>query len=161
MKKFIKIKHILILFITIVCLVVSGTIVSCVGSKNKRNNKILAQIELDLLMFQIENKIINLNALTDGEYIDLSHRFSALVNVIGKVKSSREHYFRINFLRAPKTLDEMIKIIMDKENNIFKWELLPWQNMAFHMYGKDGEYNLNLYRQMDILRQYIIKTEYY
>jgi hypothetical protein len=142
MRKFIKFKYILILSIIIAFLAVSGTIVSCIGSKNKGNNKILAQTELDLLMFQIENKIINLDVLTDGEYIDMGHRFSALVNVIGKVRSSREHYFRINFSRATKTLDEMIKIIMNKENNIFEWELLPWQNMAFHMYGKDGEYNL-------------------
>jgi hypothetical protein len=36
----------------------------------------------------------------------------------------------------------MVKIILDNENKIFGWELLPWQNTAFHMYGKDGEYNL-------------------
>ncbi|MDR2446535.1 MAG: hypothetical protein LBD58_04485 [Treponema sp.] len=28
------------------------------------------------------------------------------------------------------------------ENNIFERKLLPWQNMAFHMYEKDGEYDL-------------------
>jgi hypothetical protein len=37
----------------------------------------------------------------------------------------------------------MIKIILDKENNIFEWELLLWQSMVFHMYGESGEYNLN------------------
>jgi hypothetical protein len=118
-------------------------IVSCAGIKNKENNnKVLVQIELDILMFQIENKIINLDALNDQEYINTGRKFAALMNVIGKVRSSREHYFRINFSRAPETLDEMVKIIMEKENNLFKWELLPWQGMAFHMYGKDGEYNL-------------------
>jgi hypothetical protein len=93
-------------------------------------------------MFQIKNKIINVDTLSDKEYIDLGHRFAALVNEIGKINSQEIHYFRIHFSRAPKTLDEMIGIILDKENNIFEWKLLPWQNMAFHMYGKDGEYNL-------------------
>jgi hypothetical protein len=117
-------------------------IISCAISKNKENNKILSQIELNLLMFKIENKIINLDTLSDQEYIDIGHKFVTLINIIGKIKSSKEHYFRNYFSKAPQTLDEMVKIIMNKENNIFKWELLPWQKMAFHMYGKHGEYNL-------------------
>jgi hypothetical protein len=141
MKKFIRIKYIII-FSIIIFLVITGTIFSLTISKDNGNNKALTQIELDLLMLQIENKIINLDTLTDQEYIDISHKFAALISLIGKIKSSREHYFRIYFSRAPKTLDEMVKIILDKENNVFGWELLPWQNMAFHMYGKNGEYNL-------------------
>jgi hypothetical protein len=93
-------------------------------------------------MFQIRNKIINVDALSDEKYIELGHRFAALVNAIGKTNSEEIHYFRIHFSRAPETLDEMTRIVLDKENNIFEWKLLPWQNMAFHMYGKDGEYNL-------------------
>jgi hypothetical protein len=138
--KYIRIVCIIVLS-AIVFLSVAGAIVSCVGSKNK-NNKTLAQIELDLLMFQIENKIINLDTLTNQEYIDIAHRFATSINIIGKIKSQKEHYFRIYFSRAPETLGEMVKVIMDKENNIFEWELLSWQNTAFHMYGEDGEYNL-------------------
>jgi hypothetical protein len=93
-------------------------------------------------MFQIENKIINLDTLNDQEYINLGHRFATLINTKGKVKSQKEHYFRTYFSRAPNTLEEMVQIIIDKENNLFEWELLPWQGMAFHMYGTDGEYNL-------------------
>jgi hypothetical protein len=126
----------------IIFFVIIGLIISCTTSKNKKNNKILTEIELNLLMFKIENKIINLNTLSDQEYRGVTHKFVTLINHIGKIKSSKEHYFRNYFSRAPQTLDEMVKIITDKENNIFEWELLPWQKMAFHMYGKDGEYNL-------------------
>ncbi|MDR2793389.1 MAG: hypothetical protein LBB61_06955 [Treponema sp.] len=137
---FIKMKYVVI-FSIIMLFVIVGVIVSCAGSKNKASNKIAARVELDLLMFHIEKNVINVDALTDQEYIDLGHKFAALITTRG-APSLREHYFRINFSRAPKTLDEMVRIIMDKESNIFEWELLPWQNMAFHMYGKDGEYNL-------------------
>ncbi|GHU78637.1 hypothetical protein FACS189462_3630 [Spirochaetia bacterium] len=119
-----------------------GITISFAKSKINENKKIMAQLELDLLMFQIENKIINIDTLGDQEYINLGHRFAALINKTGKVKSQREHYFRIHFSRAPKTLDEMVQIISDQENNLFEWKLLPWQSMAFHMYGTDGEYNL-------------------
>ena len=138
--KFIKIMCIIALSLVLFS-VIAGVIFACAGSKNN-GNKTLAQIELDLLMFQIKNKIINLNTLNDKEYIETAHKFSSLINIIGKIKSQKEHYFRIYFSRAPETLDRMVEIITDKESNIFEWELLPWQNMAFHMYGKDGEYNL-------------------
>jgi hypothetical protein len=141
MNKFLRVKHI-ILFSIVVVFVSVCIIGSCASSKNNGNNRTLTQIELNLLMFQIKNKMINVDTLSDKEYMDLGHRFAALVNIIGKINSQETHYFRIHFSRAPKTLDEMIRIILDTENNIFEWKLLPWQNMAFHMYGKDGEYNL-------------------
>jgi hypothetical protein len=138
--KFIKIVCIIVLSVIIFSIIL-GIIVSCVTSKNNGNGT-LAQIELNLLIFQIENKIINLNILDDQEYMEIAHKFAALINIIGKIKSPKEHYFRIYFSRAPETLDKMVETITDKEHNIFEWELLPWQNTAFHMYGKDGEYNL-------------------
>jgi hypothetical protein len=130
------------IFSAITISVAAGITVSCVNTKDNGSNKVLARMELDLLMFQIENKIIRLDALSDKKYIELGHKFSGLVTIIGKTESQKTHYFRAHFSRAPGTLDEMAKIILDSENNIFAWELLPWQNMAFHMYGKDGEYNL-------------------
>jgi hypothetical protein len=132
----------IIIISVITFFIITGIIVSCTISKNIVNNKTLVQIEFNLLKFQIENKIINLDILEDMEYINLGHKLAGLINVIGKIKSKEEHYFRTNFSRAPKTLDEMVKIIINNENNLFEWELLPWQSMAFHMYGKDGEYNL-------------------
>jgi hypothetical protein len=141
MNKLLRVKYV-VLFCTAGILFIAGIIGSCINSKNAGNDKTLAQIELDILMFQIKNKIINVDTLSNEKYIELGHRFTALVNTIGKINSQETHYFRIHFSRAPKTLDEMIRIILDKENNIFEWKLLPWQSMAFHMYGKDGEYNL-------------------
>ncbi|GMO62670.1 MAG: hypothetical protein Ta2A_09460 [Treponemataceae bacterium] len=141
MKKLITIKRI-VLFSTILLFAITGITVFCAIPKTTGNNSTFAQLELDLLMFQIENKIIDLDTLNDQEYINIGHRFAALINTIGNVKFQKEHYFRIHFSRAPKTLDEMIEIILNQENNIFDWKLLPWQSMAFHMYGIDGEYNL-------------------
>jgi hypothetical protein len=138
--KFIKIVCRIALSV-IIFSVILGIIFSCITSKNN-GNETLAQMELNLLMFKIENKIINLNTSDDQEYIKIAHNFTELINIIGKIKSQKEHYFRVYFSRAPETLDKMVEIIMDKDNNIFEWGLLPWQNMAFHMYGKDGEYNL-------------------
>jgi hypothetical protein len=137
MKFSMTMKHSIVLSI-LVCSLIVGITVSCASS----NNKTIANIELDVLMYKIEHTIINIDALSDVEYIELGHKFAALVTVIGKVTSQNIHYFRNNFSRAPERLDEMVEIILDKENNIFEWELLPWQSMAFHMYGKDGEYNL-------------------
>jgi hypothetical protein len=142
MKMILMAKWIIIILSIITFFVIIGIIASCVGTKGTKNNKTLAQIELDLLMFQIVHKIINLETLSDKEYIDIGRRFAVLINAIGKIKSEKEHYFRNYFSRAPKTLDEMVKIILEEESNIFEWKLLPWTNMAFHMYGKDGEYNL-------------------
>jgi hypothetical protein len=49
----------------------------------------LAQIELNLLMFQIKNKIINVDTLNDKEYIDIGHRFATLINIL-----TRQYIFR-------------------------------------------------------------------
>jgi hypothetical protein len=136
-------KSIVIRFIIIISIIFTLFIgiSSIIVFANNKNN-IGATVELNVLMFQIETKIIDLNKISDSEYINTGRKFAALINAIGKVKSKREHYFRNNFSRAPENLDEMVKIILKKENNIFKWELLPWQSMSLHMYGKDGEYNL-------------------
>jgi hypothetical protein len=108
----------------------------------KPNSNLAATLELNLLMLQIETKIIDLDKINDQEYINIGRKFVSLIIAVGEVKSEREHYFRNRFLRAPKTLDEMVKTIMDKENNMFGWKLLPMGKMAFHMQGKDGAYNL-------------------
>jgi hypothetical protein len=141
MNKFLSVKPIILFSIAVifVSVCIPG---SCARSKNNGTNRTLARIELNLLMFQIKNKMIHIDTLSDKEYIDLGHRFAALVTIIGKINSREIHYFRTHFSRAPKTLDEMTRIILGNENTIFEWKLLPWQNMAFHMYGKDGEYNL-------------------
>jgi hypothetical protein len=140
MKKIITVKRIII-FSMIMVLIILGITASCVGLKNNGNNKILAQMELDILMFQIENNIINLEALNEMEYIEIGHKVSELINIIGKVKSEKEHYFRINFSRAPLTLSEMINTIQIN-NSLFKWKLMTPGYAVLHMYGDKGEYNI-------------------
>jgi hypothetical protein len=131
-----------IIVYVIAFLAIAGASVSCASSENKENNKTTAQTELDALMFQIENGAINVDTLNDKEYRELAYQFAALINGIGTIKSSREHYFRTYFSRAPKTLDEMVMVVLDRENDIFEWELIHWENMSFHVFRKDGEYNL-------------------
>ena len=140
MKKFILVKCIIVFSISII-LIFTGIIVSCAGLKNARQSKILAKMELDILMFQIENKIIELDTLNEMEYINIGHKVSELINIIGKVNSEREHYFRINFSRAPLTLTEMIYIIKTN-NSLFKWKLMTPGYAVFHMYGDEGECNI-------------------
>jgi hypothetical protein len=116
-------------------------IVSCAGLKNNGQNKILAKMELDTLVFQIENKIIKIETLNEMEYINMGHKVSGLINIIGEVNSEREHYFRINFSRAPPTLAEMIYIIKTNKS-LFKWKLMTPGYSVLHMYGDGGEYNI-------------------
>jgi hypothetical protein len=140
MKKFIMVKHIIMFSISII-LICTGIIVSCTGLKNNGQNKILAKMQLDILIFEIENKIINLETLNEMEYINMGHKISELINIIGKVNSEKEHYFRINFSRAPPTLTEMIYTIKTN-NSLFKWKLMTPGYAVIHMYGDEGEYNI-------------------
>jgi hypothetical protein len=122
-------------------LIIVGIIVSCAGLKNTGKSGILAQMELDFLIFQIENKIINLNTLNDQDYINFGRNVAELMNIIGKVKTEKEHYFRNYFSRAPLTLSEMIDTIQ-RNNSLFKWELMTPGYTLLHMYGANGEYNI-------------------
>ncbi|GHU86743.1 hypothetical protein FACS189476_00530 [Spirochaetia bacterium] len=135
MKSLTKVKRIIIVVLVI------GIIVSCVGTKYQKNN-ILTQIEFDALKFQIENKIINLETISDEEYIKIALKISEHIVKKDGPKSENEHYFRNNFSRGPDTLSEMVEIIKNNENNIFGWKLLPPGKSIYHMYGIDGEYNL-------------------
>jgi hypothetical protein len=140
MKRIITVKHIVLLTILIV-LIITGITVSCKGLQHTGKDKILAQIELDILMFQIKNKIINLDTLSDQEYINIGHNVVELINIINKVKSEKEHYFRNYFSRAPLTLSEMIDTIQ-KNNSLFNWKLMTPGYTLLHMYGDEGEYNI-------------------
>jgi hypothetical protein len=93
-------------------------------------------------MFQIENKIINLESLNDEEYIKIALRVGELFVKKDGPETEREHYFRNNFSRGPNTLSEMVEIITQDKNNVFYWKLLPPSKSIYHMYGTDGEYNL-------------------
>jgi hypothetical protein len=143
--KFMK-KHITIkckfLSSIMIFLVSVGIIVSCVGINTQGKNNVFTQIELDLLMFQIENKIINFEKLSDEEYIKIALRVAELFVKKDGPESENEHYFRNYFSRGPNNLSEMIEIIIKDEVNLFGWKLLPQRNSIYHMFGTDGEYNL-------------------
>lgn len=140
MKNLITVKR-CILFSVLMVLIITGIIVSCAGLKKLEKNGIEAQMELDFLMFQIKNKIINLDILSDQEYINIGRNVAELINIIGKVKSEEIHYFRNYFSRAPLTLQEMMDTIQ-KNNSLFKWKLMTPDYTLFHIYGDEGEYNI-------------------
>ena len=135
------IRALIIIAIAVFVLFISSiVIVSCAFTKKSTKNH-LATAELNLIIFQVEHGIINLNTLDDKQYSELALKVCKLIDGSGSV-SQKEHYFRNYFSRCPDTLDEMINIIINTENEIFGWKLVSWQDTAFHMIGKDGEYNL-------------------
>jgi hypothetical protein len=114
---------------------------SCVTDAGETMKKSAAEAELRLIMFQIENRLVNLNALPDVDYIALALKVCALIDTKRTV-SEREHYFRNHFWRAPATLDDMVRVITETDNTPFGWRLSTWRETAFHAYGEDGVYNL-------------------
>jgi hypothetical protein len=100
-----------------------------------------AEAELAVLMFQIEIGLINLDTLSDTEYIGLALKVCTLIDTKGNI-IEREHYFRNRFFHAPATLNEMIAVITETDNVPFGWRLSTWQDTAFHSYGENGAYNL-------------------
>lgn len=78
--------------------------------------------------------------IPDDYWFALCKKFNSLVMIYGGVYEEL-HFFRNKLNRAPKTLDEMIAAnkTLAPEN---KWRLLPVGQSIYHMYGKDGEYNL-------------------
>lgn len=80
------------------------------------------------------------NKIPDEYWLILCKKFNSLVMIYGSVYEEL-HFFRNKLNRAPKTLDEMIvankTLVLEK-----KWRLLPVGQSIYHMYGKDGEYNL-------------------
>lgn len=51
-----------------------------------------------------------------------------------------EHYFRNHLNYAPPNLDAMLKEI--KSQKVIKWALMESGQSVYHMFGKNGEYNL-------------------
>lgn len=78
--------------------------------------------------------------IPDDYWLTLCKRFNGLVTRYGSVYEEL-HFFRNKLNRAPKTLDEMI-ITNKSLASEKKWRLLPVSQSVYHMYGKNGEYNL-------------------
>jgi hypothetical protein len=114
----------------------------CGGLQKRQGTKTMAQTQLNLIMFQVENGIIHLNTMDDDEYIELALNICKLIDEKGGVKSKKEHYFRNHFSRGPNTLSEMVDTIAIGDNRMFCWQLMPLEDTVFHMLGINGEYNL-------------------
>ena len=113
---------------------------SLIKSHLERTN-LEATTKLQTLMSQVSNKPDTIKNLSDEEYIKYAKEVSKLINLKGGVVSTEEHYFRNNFNRAPKDLDDMVKTIKS-DNSTFKWHLVSPYDTLLHMYGDKGEYNL-------------------
>ena len=120
-----------------VCSMLMGYIANTMDFNHQKET----QIELDDLMAQVENKTLDLDAMSDEEYMGVAYTVCGLVDKIGKVTKAA-HYFRNCFTRAPGTLDEMLEIIRHKQGGTFGWKLVNRQSTRFHMFGKNGEYNM-------------------
>jgi hypothetical protein len=94
------------------------------------------------IMTAVQTQKINIQALSDDDYIDLGERVCFLVDAKGRVSTPEEHYFRNYFDRAPATLADMVNTIRNTSNAPFHWRLLPIRSTLYHMIGTDGEYNL-------------------
>jgi hypothetical protein len=105
------------------------------------NSKVLAGIELERIINDIDNGIINIDKLSDTEYINLANNICSIFRIKGHVYSDKEHYLRNYFSRAPATLIEMIDTILN-DNSVFGWQLVSIEETMFHMFGENGEYNL-------------------
>jgi hypothetical protein len=100
------------------------------------NNKVLAGIELESIINDI-----NIDKLSDTEYINLANNICSIFRIKGHVYSDKEHYLRNYFSRAPATLIEMTDTILN-DNSVFGWQLVSIEETMFHMFGENGEYNL-------------------
>jgi hypothetical protein len=140
MKK--RIMIVLFAFVVTVCtLTAFSMLMGSIKETKDAHGRMAAQVELDGLIAQIETGVLNLDALSDAQYIAVAHTVCELVDKIGTVTESA-HYFRNCFERAPSTLDEMMAIIQHEQGGTFGWKLMSRQSTRFHMFGRNGEYNM-------------------
>ena len=89
--------------------------------------------------------------VSDENWLNFCLFFNECVQTYGKVDEEL-HYFRLKLNRAPATLEEMMKISMNLDNDS-KWVLFSPEKTAYHMYDTKivenekerilrGEYNL-------------------
>lgn len=100
-----------------------------------------SQRQLNELMDLVKENPDYITTMSDDEYIKFAQKVSQLIDSKGGVVSKKEHYFRNQFNRAPKTLNEMISTI-NSGSGLFNWQLATPEDTMFHMYNKDGEYNI-------------------
>ncbi|CAH2213015.1 hypothetical protein [Tepidibacter aestuarii] len=81
-----------------------------------------------------------LNQINKVNWNRICRKINQLVIKHGEVDKEL-HYLRNLLNRAPRTLEEMLKLNENLPKKI-KWRLLEPEKSVFHMYGKYGEFNL-------------------
>lgn len=95
---------------------------------------------LSVIMIEMDKSGNKLNN-DEPDNISRFHKLvSSLVYKIGYV-DMRTHYFRNKLNRAPKNLEELIRLNKMLPVNK-RWRLLNVADSSYHMQGIDGEYNL-------------------
>ncbi|MDF2567501.1 MAG: hypothetical protein K0R90_957 [Oscillospiraceae bacterium] len=129
-------------FAVIVCtLTAFSMLIGSIEETKDSHGRMTAQVKLNELMSQMEARALNLDALSDEEYIAVAHTVCELVDKISTVTEAA-HYFRNCFERAPGTLDEMMAIIQYEQGGAFGWKLMSRKSTRLHMFGRNGEYNM-------------------
>ena len=115
-----------------------------------------ASLDIFTSLKNSKSKIVNdceqyLFSVSDENWLNFCLFFNECVQTYGKVDEEL-HYFRLKLNRAPATLEEMMKISMNLDNDS-KWVLFSPEKTAYHMYDTKivenekerilrGEYNL-------------------
>jgi len=133
-------KRTVFIYILIIAICILTATSKLSGSRDAQSRTI-AQTELNTLMIQVQTEIIDISLLSDVEYIAFARNICDLVDASGTIIKA-VHFFRNCFNRAPSTLDEMMKIISQEQGGVFGWKLVNRQNTHFHMFGKNGAFNL-------------------
>jgi hypothetical protein len=136
-----RIAIILTIAVIVCALAASSMLMGYIAETKDAHERMSAQVELDGLMAQVETGALDLDAISDTEYMTVAHTVCKLVDRIGTVTEA-VNYFRSCFARAPSTLDEMMAIILHEQGGTFGWKLVSRKDTWLHMYGRNGEYNM-------------------
>lgn len=133
---------IIVVIAVIVCTLAASSMLKGYSAETKdAHDGMAAQVELDGLMAQVKTGVLDLDAMSDEEYMTIAHTVCELVDRSGMVTEAA-HYFRNCFARAPSTLDEMMAVIRHEQGGTFGWKLVSRKGTWLHMFGRNGEYNM-------------------
>ncbi|HAX71959.1 MAG TPA: hypothetical protein DCY20_00390 [Firmicutes bacterium] len=103
---------------------------------NMSHPKIGATIAFSVMLEDIRQNPEYVAALDDSTIKPYTDTLNKLMSLKKGVLNKEEHYLRNVLNRAPATLDEMLTRLNEG------WLLMSPVSAAYHMYGKDGEYNV-------------------
>ena len=103
-------------------------------------NKVLAKMQIKIMMKDvIECEYTYL--VSDEDWLRFCLFFNDQVKIYDCI-TEELHYFRNKLNRCPLSLDDMIDEINAASNIDDKWIMCSPNKGRFHMYGKDGSYNI-------------------